>query len=143
MVDAVARWDGRAIVSAHGRVYLGAPSGWHNVAPNSIGNVHKNVPFGRWINHAGSGVMTWQTRHVHIPSEFPERNLVDAQIATWAQRARVPMWLVPHPARWLQALAYLDAKGIFKQSQLDGHKRRSEIIRRHGVEHGWQLYELT
>jgi hypothetical protein len=143
MLDAVARWDGRAIVSAHGRTYLGQPAGWHNVAPKSIGNIHKDVPSGRWINHGGSGVMAWDTRIVPVPSEFPESNLVDAQIATWAQRARVPMWLVPHPARWLHALAYLDAKGIFKQSQRDGHKRRSEIIRRHGVEHGWQLYELT
>ena len=143
MREAVEQWDGRAIVTAHGRTYRGSPSGWHDVVGGSIGNVHKLVTAGRWINHGGSGVAAWDTRHVHVPTEWAHRNMVDAQLAVWAQRARVPIRLVPHPARWLKPLAYLDRNGIFKMSQLEGHKRRSELIAAHGREHGWTLHELT
>ena len=142
MRAAVEQWDGRAIVTGHGRTYRGTPEGWHNVVPGSIGNVHKHVPSGRWINHGGSGCMAWDTRRVHVPSEWPERNLVDAQIAVWAQRERVPMWLIPHSANWLRALAYLDPNGIFRMSQKDGHRRRSAHIARHGAEHGWKVHEV-
>jgi hypothetical protein len=134
----VAHWGGRAIVTAHGRTYLGRARGWNDLAPGSLGIIHKLVPEGRWVNYGGSGVMAWDTRCISLPNTWPLRNLTDAQIAVWAQKNRIPLWLVPHKAHWLEPLAYLDPKGIYKSSQVEGHQRRTDLIR----SISWQLHTL-
>jgi hypothetical protein len=138
MAAAVAHWDGRAIVTAHGRTYSGRPRGWHDITPGSLGIIHKPLLEGRWCNYGGSGCMAWDARNVHFPDQWPQRNLTDAQIAVWAQQNRVPMWLIPHKAHWLEPLAYLDPKGIYKSSQAEGHRRRTDLIRTIS----WQLHKL-
>ncbi len=140
MVAAVAQWHGRAICSAHGRTYLGDPEGVHDIAPRSRGVVFYRVPEGRWVNHCGTGVMAWDTRHVPIPRDWPERNMADMQVAVWAQRHRVPIWLVPHKSNWLVSLASLDPSGIFRTSQRERHRSRNRVLRAHGkVPPGWVL----
>jgi hypothetical protein len=138
MRAAVEQWRGQAIVTAHGRTYVGRARGFFEVVPGSLGTIHRRVESGRWVNHAGSGVMAWDTRRVHIPSTWPERNATDAQVSVWAQKNRVPIWLVPHPAKWLNSLASSDPRGIFRTSQRDKHRTRNALIS--SVE--WSLYKV-
>jgi hypothetical protein len=138
MCAAVAHWHGRAIITAHGRTYQGKPRDWHAIVPGSLGIIHNQVQTGAWVNHGGSGVMAWDTRQIRIPDKWPQRNLVDMQIAVWAQQNQIPIWLIPHKAKWLESLAYLDPKGIFKSSQVEGHRRRTELVR----SLTWKLHTL-
>src|SRR5688572_14680231 len=86
VTEEIERLQGRAIVTAHGRVYLGRPRGVHNVAPASVGHYDRNVRPGRFINHGGTGVMSWDASRVRVPSTFPLKNIADMQVAVWAQR---------------------------------------------------------
>lgn len=141
MCDAVRRWDGEAIVTAHGRSYEGAPTHVHQVAPGSVGVFTHKLTAGRWVNHGGTGVMAWDTRRVRVPSEWPERNVADMQVSIWAQRNGVPIWLREHPARWIRSLAGLDPQGIFITSRRDGHRKRNALLERHGRQFGWSVFQ--
>lgn len=138
MAAAIDRWQGRAIVTGHGRVYRAGATHFHHVVPGSVGLFYKRVTEGRWVNYGGTGVMAWDTRYVQVPSEWPQRNILDAQVAVWAQRNRVPMWLVPHDGRWIKPLALIDPKGIFRTSCRESHTRRSALI----ASTTWELLSL-
>lgn len=142
MVAAVERFDGRAIVTAHGRVYQGNPKNVHAHAPGTRGIIHHPVKQSCFVNHGGTGVMAFDTRVVRPPATFPEQNMADMQLAVWAQLERVAMWLVKHKARWLDSLATLDPNGLFRRSQAENHERRNRVLRAHGAKHGWTLYTL-
>jgi hypothetical protein len=141
MTAAIRQWAGRALVTAHGRQYVERPGSVHDVVPNSVGIVHQRVKQGRWVNHGGSGAMAWDARELRLPTRWPERNLVDMQIAVWAQENAVPIWLVPHRVGWIDSLATLDPNGLFRASRAEGHRRRNALVSRHGSERGWKLHE--
>lgn len=145
MLAALERWQGLAIVTAHGRTYRGRPRSVDAFVPGSRGIIHSCVRRGRFVNHAGSGVMAWDTRRVRIPAlGWPERNAADIQIAAWAQRSRVPIWLVPHPGRWLGSLASMDPQGIFLTSRATGHATRNRVLHELSAElGGWTLFEIV
>jgi hypothetical protein len=142
MVDGVERTHRRAIVSVHGRAYLGRPHTVHQVAPHGIGFYERNVPCDRPINHAGTGVMAWDARQVRVPTAFPERNIADMQLAVWAQQNSVPMWLLKHEARWVKNLAPLDSEGLFRTSQRDNHQRRNVLLQQQGARQPWRIFEI-
>lgn len=139
MVEAVERFGGRAIVTAHGREYRGEPTGFHDFVRKRVGLYHQHVKRGIWVNHPGTGVMAWDARRVRIPAEWPLRNIADMQVAVWAQRNAVPIWLVPHQARWLESFATLDPGGIFRSSQAEGHARRTALLKTTE----WRLFEIA
>ena len=141
MRAAVEQWDGRAIVAAHGRAYEGHPRSVHQILPASLGHYDRNVRLGRFINHAGTGVMAWDAARVRVPATFPQRNMVDMQLAVWAQQTKTPMWLVPHEAHWFKPLAMLDPKGIFSSSQRERHARRAALLREQARRAPWQVFE--
>lgn len=143
MISAVERWRSAAFITAHGRAYRGCPRSVHDIVPGSRGVVHHRVRTGGWVNHGGTGVMAWDARQIHLPREWPERNMADMQLAVWAQLERVPMWMIPHRAHWLTSLATMDPKGIFRSSQAEGHRRRNELLQRHGRERGWELFTAS
>jgi hypothetical protein len=139
----VERWQGRAIVAAHGRAYVGRPKGVHAIEPASLGHYDRNVRPGRFINHGGTGVMAWDAERVRVPSCFPLHNIADMQLAVWAQQNQVPLWLVPHEAHWFKPLALSDPKGIFSSSQRERHTRRAALLREQSARAPWRVFELT
>lgn len=141
MVEAVEHWDGQAIVACHGRTYKPRAGHVNDLMPGSAGLFYTRIDQGHWVNHAGTGVMAWDARRVHVPTEWPEKNLADMQLAVWAQRNKAPIWLLPHQAHWLRSLAPLDPKGIWKTSQAQGHERRNEALRRQTSSGGWTLHK--
>lgn len=130
----------RALVSAHGREYRGRPASVHHVEAGSVGIFHRRVDNGRWVNHAGTGVLAWDARHVRVPARWPVANVADMQLAIWAQAAQVPIWLVPHEAGWLSSPAVNDPLGLFALSRAEGHACRTELLREHGRQFGWRLH---
>lgn len=139
MVAAVERWNGRAIVTGHGRTYRTGATHFHHVEPKSVGLFYKRVVGGWWVNYGGTGVMAWDASRVRIPNAWPQRNILDAQVAVWAQRERVPMWLVPHEGKWIKPLALIDPNGIFRTSCRESHARRSALI----ASTPWALHSLS
>lgn len=129
-----------ALVTAHGRAYRGAPVSIHSIDPASLGLFHHEVKRGRAINCPGTGVMAWDAHRVALPAAWSGRNMADVQVAIWAQRNRVPIWLVPHAAGWLKSPALHDPRGLFAQSRHEGHASRTALIRSYGQEHGWRLW---
>jgi hypothetical protein len=140
MREAVERLHGKAIVTAHGRAYAGKPRGVHAIEPKSFGHYDKNVKPGRLINHGGTGVMAWDSEIVRVPTSFPERNILDMQLAVWAQQNRVPMWLVAHEAHWFKPLALSDPHGIWQSSQKEHHTRRTKLLREQSARAPWQIF---
>lgn len=138
MVRAVERWRGRAIVTAHGRVFTGRPHEFNQSVRSKLGIVHYEVKEGRWVNHGGTGVMAWDASAVKVPATWPERNIADMQVSLWAQRNKVPIWLVPHKRRWLDSFATLDPNGIFRSSQAEGHRRRNTLLQ----QTEWNLHTI-
>jgi hypothetical protein len=141
MVDAIERTNRRALVTVHGRVYLGRPNGINQVAPQGIGHYDRNVPCDRAVNHGGTGVMAWDAGQLKLPTEFPHRNMADLQVAVWAQQNHVPMWLLAHEVNWIKNLAMSDPDGLFRTSQREGHTRRSTLLEQQGNRSPWQLFE--
>jgi len=137
MLEALSEHGG--IVTAHGRIYLGRPHDVHDVKLGSVGIFHRRIDYGRPVNHGGTGVMAWNTAEVSMPREWEHRNLSDMQVAIWAQRAGVPMWLIGHWANWLTSPATEDLDGLFHKSRVLGHRRRSKLLREHGSAHGWRM----
>lgn len=142
MVDAVSRARGRAMVTVHGRVYIGRPATVHQVGAQGIGFYDRNVSCDRPVNHAGTGVMAWDARQIRLPTEFPERNMADLQVAVWAQQNSVPMWLLKHEARWIKNLAPLDPEGLFRTSQRNEHRLRNALLKQQGARQPWELFEV-
>lgn len=137
MTAALAEHGG--IVTAHGRTYLGRPETVHNVVPGSIGIYHRRIDNGHPVNHGGTGVMCWDTREVSMPTAWPLKNIADMQVAVWAQLEGVPMWLIAHQANWLKSGALHDPESIWHASRVDGHRRRSELLRQHGERTPWRM----
>ncbi len=137
MIEALAEHDG--IVTAHGRIFLGRPVDVHDVKAGSVGIFHRRIDYGRHVNHGGTGVMAWDARSVSMPREWAIKNMSDMQVAVWAQRANVPMWLIKHQANWLRSPATEDPRGLFKLSQVQNHRRRNKLLREHGETHGWRM----
>lgn len=140
MVSAIERFGGRAIVTAHGRQYKPKASTVNDVLPKTVGMYYRRVHLGWWVNYGGTGVMAWDASRIKVPTEWPERNMLDVQLSAWAQRQRISMWLVGHEAHWLESLLPMDPKGIYKSSQRENHARRNRLIREHGAQYGWRLY---
>lgn len=143
MTAELARVGGRAIVTAHGRTYLDQPRTVHQVAPASVGQYDRQVKPGRQVNHGGTGVMVWDAAQVQLPAAWPESNIADMQVAIWAQLNEVPMFLIAHEAHWFKPLAKMDPDGLFRASQLESHRRRSEMLCAHGKRQPWRLIEAS
>jgi len=137
MRAAVDEWGGAAICTVHGREYEGRPRDVHDVVVGSIGTYMMDVPRGRLVNHGGTGVMAWDARRIKVPSTWEHANMVDMQLAIWAQRRSVPMYLVAHASKWIDVLRPQDQTSLWRTSTRDGHDRRSRLLRTHTNWNRW------
>lgn len=136
----VEAWGGAVICTAHGRSYDGSPGTVHDVHPGSIGTFMQTVTDGYLINHGGTGVMAWDASRVKVPGgvdAWPARNMADMQMAIWAQRNAVPMYLVPHGATWIRNLCGNDPQSIWRTSQREQHAARNRMLKTH-VWYRWE-----
>lgn len=137
MAGEVARLRGRALVTAHGRTYPPRPRDAADQIDGGAATLSSDVPHGRWVNHAGTGVLAWDASRIRVPREYPIRNRSDVQLSAWANRSGIPIWTVPHAAGWLRPIRHTGGS-VSRQSRLEGHATKNALL----IEHGeWKLYE--
>ncbi len=139
MRRAVIEHGRRALVTAHGRTYLGKPTTVHSVS-YAPGLFFKRVDCGQRVNHGGTGVMAWDSRELQVPKQWPLQNLADMQLAVWAQLNKVPYWLIAHQAHWLRSPGLTDPQGLFALSRVESHARRNSLLQQHSRKTGWVLF---
>lgn len=135
MLSQVQRFKGRALVTCHGRVLVPQPSGFKDVqfAAQAFGRTR-----GAYLNYPGACALAFDTR-LNVPIEYT-RNCEEAGLAIWAQRHRVPIWLVPHTADWLTYLLPRDEKRtIWSEEKASGFARRNAVLAQHSG--AWQVNE--
>ncbi len=135
----VKRWKGRALVVGHGRI----------LKPDSreFGNVVGFWPpqaktEGTWLNYPGACALAFDSR-LGVPSDIPRKNQEEAYLAVWAQRRRVPIWLVPHAAGWLRYLLNdrADLPTIWTTEKKAGFANRNAVISQIGDGARWRVFE--
>lgn len=136
----VQRWKGRALVTCHGRVLKPTASGFLDV--ESAWAPQQANP-GYWINYPGGCAMAFDTR-LNVPNRVPGKNLEEAHLAVWAQRAGVPIWLVAHEAGWLRYLLNgTKLPTIWESEKGARFANRNAVIGPVGARGGWGVHCLT
>lgn len=135
MLRWVKRWKGRALVTTHGRVFEGSPTHFRKA---SAGWGPRQRNDGGWINYPGAGALAFDTR-LAVP-QLPGKNVDEAELAIWAQRRRVPIWMVPHSAAWLAwLLENMQVPTIWAEEKANGFAKRNAVIATHAP---WQVHRL-
>lgn len=138
MVSNVERWGGRALVTAHGRTYPPKPTDAADQIRGRSATLTCNVPHGRWVNHAGTGALAWDASRIEVPLEYPVINRTDVQLSAWANREGIPIWVVPHKARWLRPIPNA-TDSVRKASRREGHSTKNALLLQHPE---WKLHEI-
>lgn len=133
----VKRWKGHALCCIGGRIFRDHA----NVYP--AGGEQAGYPVGgndgQWVNYPNAAGLAFDTR-LNVPSRIPEKNQEEAYLTLWAQRHRVPIWLVPKPKGWLAWL--LDATNpgptIWASEKRDRYSVRNRLMRG-PARNGWVL----
>lgn len=137
LTEAVEWWDRRALVGVLGRRYSGPVTSWTRSAvrwPH-----HTPHPRGEWVNLLGTGTLCYHAGSLSLPATWPMRNCLDAQVAAWAQRHRVPMWMVSRPRNWLTVLQPPGPGSVFVEDRRQGFTLRNQVMRSISA---WHLYTL-
>ncbi len=123
MRDAVRRWNGRALVTCHGRVLHGG----RFEATTETYRALDECP-GQWLNYPGSCALAFDTR-LKVPDVFPKNN-EESALAVWAQRCGVPIWLLAHRAEWLETLLPPKYSGptVWKAEKAAGFANRDAML---------------
>jgi hypothetical protein len=138
MASQVERFGGRALVTAHGRTYPPRPTGAGDQLLGRTAVLTARVPHGRWVNHAGTGVLAWDASRIKVPRQYPVLNRTDVQLSAWANREGIPIWVVPHNPGWLRPLPNT-GDSVSKQSRREGHSTKNALLLQHPE---WKLHEI-
>lgn len=139
MSGELARWSAELgaplFVTAHGRTYPPRPkdSADQIGAPATL-NAH--CPHGRWVNHAGTGVLAWDASRLRVPLSYPVLNRTDVQLSAWANARGIPIWTVPHFAGWLKPIRH-NGGSVGLESRREGHASKNALLRAHPE---WKLF---
>lgn len=139
MLRWVRRWKGRAICAVGGWVFEGNARRYPDEAQQLGYPIGGNL--GRWVNYPIAAGLAFDTR-LNVPSRVPEKNQEEAYLAIWAQRYRVPIWLVPKPKGWLRWLLERSDPGptIWASEREDGYSVRRRLTAE-PASRGWTVPE--
>jgi hypothetical protein len=138
MRAAVAQWDGRVIVTTHGRVLRPTAVRFDDAA--FVGRTVHGTP-GQWLNYAGACGVAFHTA-LGVPA-FTRHNVEEPELAVWAQQQRVPIWLLPHRADWITSLlppTMPPGSTIWLEEKAMGFRRRNAVLAPIGMNGGWQVH---
>ena len=138
MAANVARFDGRALVTAHGRTYPPHPKDAADQVLGRAATLDCRVPLGRWVNHAGTGVLAWDAGRIQVPVSYPVPNRTDVQLSAWANQTGIPVWVVPHNPGWLRPIPNR-GDSVGKQSRRERHATKNALLLAHPE---WKLHEI-
>lgn len=139
MIENVQHWGGRAIVTAHGRIYEGAPHDF--LSDNRDGTQHdfsRSVGDGAWINWPGTGCMAADLSVRTLPVHNLVPNACDNVLALWGQIFHIPFWW---PARQRQMIEDMVLNpSIWKAALDDGCKQMNMALEEW---QSWRTWPLT
>lgn len=138
MADEVERWGGRAVVTAHGRTYPPHPLNAADQLRGLSATLTSRVPHGRWVNHAGTGVLAWDAQRIKVPLSYPVMNRTDVQFSAWANVQGIPIWAIAHNPGWLKPIQ-VTADSISRQSRRERHATKNALLLQHPE---WKLHEI-
>jgi hypothetical protein len=136
MAGAVQHWGGKALVTAHGRVFPPQPKDMADQVCRAT--LNSRVPHGRWVNHAGTGVLAWDASQIKVPLEFPVQNRSDVQLSAWANQQGIPIWVVPHNPTWLRPIRH-QGTSVGASSRAERHATNNALLHAHPE---WKLHEI-
>lgn len=135
MLRWVKRWKGRALVTCHGRVLKRTATSFLDADAAYLAFRETE---GAWLNYPGGLGLAFDTR-LRVPAAPYVTSCEEAGLAVWAQGARIPIWLVPHPEGWLKWLAP-PGKSIWAEEKATAFERRNSVLAPVGrSEVGWRL----
>lgn len=117
LLDFLARYDYKVIVSAHGRISTPEVNSYYQ-------DKLKVFHFGNEIDglqeahFGGTGVMAFNTQHVKISfADFKQPNMADVWMGLYAKENNIPILIVPHAANWISHSDKFDVNTtIFRSS---------------------------
>jgi len=139
MLRWVRRWRGRALVACHGRVLKRFATGFLDVDAAWSPMTEQKA---NWANYPGCCGVAWDTR-LRVPAAVPGKNLEEPHLAVWAQRRRVPIFLLPHAADWLRYVLDDAAPGaptIWRQAKASGFTERNRPIAEYSNRREWRVF---
>lgn len=139
MAEWVARWESRALVVGHGRVLTPRSTGFLDA---SLAAAPRTMTTGQWLNYPGACALAFDTS-LGVPDRVPGKNLEEAHLAVWAQRYRVPIWLVPHAADWLTYVLDTDTPTIWADEKSAQFANRNAVIAPWSQSRGWTVQQPT
>lgn len=135
----VQRWRGKALVVGHGRVMNFRAQTFMDVAMFAP---PRSKTDGRWLNYPGCCALAFDTQ-LDVPDAVPGKNLEEVHLAVWAQRNRVPIWLVPHSADWLAYQLDKRAPTIWAEEKAAHFANRNAVIQPYSAEHTWRVFRVA
>jgi len=137
MLRWVKRWKGRALVTGHGRILSPRATGFQDA---EFARSPQQESKGAWLNYVGGCALAFDTR-LSPPWPIPGKNLEEAHLSVWAQRQRVPIWLLPHAATWLTyLLANSNLPTIWDAEKAARFKNRNAVLDAIGAGPGWKVF---
>ena len=135
MIEVVDRYNGRAIISLHGReLKPGKIASYY--APSSRLEAFRclgDVPQDHLIQHGtvGTGVMAWNADKVKIEYDwFQSPNMADVWLAVNAKRLGIPMVIAAHREGWLTYIDQPEGSTIWEQ-HFGNDQKQTEIWNRY------------
>jgi hypothetical protein len=137
MRNAVFKHNLRAIVGLLGRRFVGRAVDFRGCEIRLGHRYGLRRPM--WVNMLGTGTTAFHTR-LNVPSVWPIQNSLDAQLAVWAQKQRVPMLCLERPSGWLGDLrgGYKATDGVFASDMANDFSLRNSIYQSHEP---WIVYK--
>jgi hypothetical protein len=138
MAGCVMHFQGRAFATVHGRTYPPHPKNAGDQLLGRAASLSHRVLHGRWVNHAGTGVLAWDATKIKVPLGYPVINRTDVQLSAWANREGIPIWVVPHAPGWLRPIPN-GSSSIGQESRRELHATKNALLLSHPE---WKLHEI-
>jgi len=115
MVEALARWDGRALVGVHGRIFR--PPYTSFVRNAECLHFARSLESARPVHLVGSGTSAFISDQLDVdPCAWPYANMDDLFMAIEASRRSLPRIAIERPENWLVPYAEGQSDSIWRQT---------------------------
>lgn len=109
-IETLKKFDGKVIVSYHGRILRGNATSYYN---DSIKHIHfqHNQKTDDFVHFGGTGVMAFDTDYVNIGFDyFKTPNMADIWVGLYAREHNIPILCSKHNENWIkQFISFNDA----------------------------------
>jgi hypothetical protein len=131
MVEAVDRYERRAVVSQHGRIYKAGriPSYYRGGAVQAfrcLGSVDQDTP----VNNVGTGVLALHSDALPMLAlyeDFPAANMADVWFSILAKKRKLPLVVLAHKEGWIRHRPIDLNRTIWSQHRTRDHVQTNAV----------------